>query len=142
MRLTVQTDYALRVLMYAGAAAPRLVTIDEVAAAYAISRNHLMKVVNRLAQGGYVKSVRGRAGGFTLGRHPQKIKLSDVVRYMEDDFALVECGGDANRCRITKVCRLKGALGQAMGAFFTALDSYTLESILLDPDHVKVLRAG
>lgn len=75
MRLTTFTDYTLRVLMYAGSAGDRLITIEETSSVYGISRAHLMKVVNILTKLGYLKGVRGRSGGFTLAKRPEKIKL-------------------------------------------------------------------
>src|SRR3546814_2980094 len=90
MRLTTLSDYALRVLMYAAIADDRLITIEETAKTYNISRAHLMKVVNILTRTGYIKGVRGRSGGFTLAKRPEDINLGDVVRATEPDFSLVE----------------------------------------------------
>src|SRR5689334_14951689 len=85
-RLTTFSDYALRVLMYAAVAGDRLITIEETAKTYNISRAHLMKVVNILTRTGYLKGVRGRAGGFTLAKSPEAINLGTVVRATEPDF--------------------------------------------------------
>src|SRR5690606_8391023 len=90
MRLTTFSDYALRVLMYAATAQDRLITVEETANAYGISRAHLRKVVNILTRRGFVRGVRGRSGGFTLARRPEDINLGAVVRATEPDFALVE----------------------------------------------------
>jgi Rrf2 family nitric oxide-sensitive transcriptional repressor len=130
MRLTTFSDYALRVLMYA-AAEDRLITIEETAKAYNISRAHLMKVVNILTQTGYIKSVRGRSGGFTLANPPEQINLGAVMRATEPDFALVECFAAGNRCIITKRCRLPNVLNEALNAFISTLDRYTLADLAL-----------
>lgn len=134
MRLTNFTDYALRVLMYAAAHGDRLITIEETAEAYRISRAHLMKIVNLLTQSGYLRAVRGHSGGLALARRPSKIRVGDVMRLTEPDFALVECFTSENRCRITSDCRLRGALQEAMGAFWKTLDRYTLADLLLAPE--------
>lgn len=134
MRLTNFTDYALRVLMYAAAHGDRLITIEETADAYGISRAHLMKIVNLLTRSGYLRAVRGHSGGLALARQPSKIRLSEVMRATEPDFALVECFTCENRCRITLHCRLRGALQEAMGAFWKTLDRYTLADLLLAPE--------
>lgn len=131
MRLTTFSDYALRVLMYAAAAGDRLITIEETAKTYNISRGHLMKVVNILTRTGYLKGVRGRSGGFTLGEPPAAINLGAVVRATEPDFALVECFATGNQCIITKRCQLPGVLNEALNAFVHTLDRYTLADILL-----------
>lgn len=134
MRLTTFTDYALRVLIYAGAAGGRLATVEETARAYAISRTHLMKVVNILTRVGYLKGVRGRSGGFSLARRPEEINLGAVVRATEPDFALAECFTAGNRCTIAACCRLPGVLNEALTAFVATLDRYTLADVMLTPD--------
>lgn len=133
MRLTNFSDYALRVLMYAAARDDRLITIDETAKVYGISRAHLMKVVNQLTRAGFLKAVRGRSGGLSLARRPDKIRLGHVLRATEPDFALVECFASDNQCVITPRCRLRGALKEALGAFLVALDRYTLADLVLNP---------
>jgi Rrf2 family nitric oxide-sensitive transcriptional repressor len=132
MRLTTFSDYALRVLMYAGTAGDRLITIEETANAYGISRAHLMKVVNTLTKAGYLKGVRGRSGGFALARRPERINLGAVVRETEPDFALVECFASGNRCVITGSCRLPNVLNEALNAFVATLDRYTLADLMLE----------
>lgn len=133
MRLTTFSDYALRVLMYAGAARERLITIEETAKVYNISRAHLMKVVNILTRTGFLKGVRGRSGGFTLARPPEEINLGEVVRATEPDFALVECFATGNQCVISGGCRLPKVLNEALAAFVSTLDGYTLADVLLNP---------
>jgi Rrf2 family transcriptional regulator, nitric oxide-sensitive transcriptional repressor len=134
MRLTNFSDYALRLLMFAASQGDRLVTIEQTAELYGISRAHLMKVANQLTRSGFLKAVRGRSGGLALGKPPQKIRLSDVLRATEPDFALVECfGADDSRCLITPRCRLRGALKNALSAFMRELDCYTLADLVLRP---------
>jgi Rrf2 family nitric oxide-sensitive transcriptional repressor len=134
MRLTNFSDYALRILMYAAVAQDgRLITIEETAEAYGISRAHLMKVANQLTREGYLKAVRGRSGGLTLAKRPERIRLSDVLRATEPDFALVECMTADNRCLISPRCRLRGVLNEALGAFLETLDGYTLADLILSP---------
>jgi Rrf2 family nitric oxide-sensitive transcriptional repressor len=131
MRLTTFSDYSLRVLIYLGTAHDRLATIDQIADAYGVSRNHLMKVVHHLAQHGFIETVRGKHGGMRLARAPAAIRVGDVLRTTEDGFALVECLTDGEmNCRITRACRLKGALAQALDAFLETLDRYTLADLL------------
>lgn len=133
MRMTSFSDYALRVLMYAAAKDERLITIDETAKVYGISRAHLMKVVNQLTRSGFLKAVRGRSGGVALAKRPHKIRLGDVVRATEPDFALMECFGTDNHCVITPRCRLRKALKEALEAFAATLDRYTLADLVLSP---------
>lgn len=140
MRLTQFTDYALRLLIYATTHRDRLITIEETAAVYDISRNHLMKVANHLAREGYVRSVRGRAGGLTLATPPETINLGQLIRSTEPDFAMVECFGEADQCRITPSCRLKGILGRALAAFLAEMDRHTLADLVLTPEQFGIER--
>jgi Rrf2 family nitric oxide-sensitive transcriptional repressor len=97
MRLTTLSDYALRVLMYAAVSGDKLLTIEETARTYQISRAHLMKVVNILVRKGFLRGVRGRSGGFMLAKAPNAIVVGDVIRATEPDFALVECFATGNQ---------------------------------------------
>jgi Rrf2 family nitric oxide-sensitive transcriptional repressor len=133
MRLTNFSDYALRLLMYAAAREGELVTIEETATRYGISRTHLMKVANLLTRAGYLTAVRGRSGGLRLGMPQEAIRLGDVVRATEPDFDLVECFAAVGGCRITPTCRLRGVLGEALFAFVSVLDGYTLADLALRP---------
>ncbi|MAM93466.1 Rrf2 family transcriptional regulator [Parvibaculum sp.] len=137
MRLTTLSDYALRVLMYAAAENERLVTIDETAKVYDISKAHLMKVVNILTKAGYLKSVRGRFGGFMLAMSPEEINLGAVVRTTEPDFALVECFATGNQCVLTRKCELASVLNEALVSFVTTLDRYTLADIILQKKNFR-----
>ena len=134
MRLTMYTDYSLRLLMYLALKPGSLATIQEVAESYGISRNHLMKVAHELGRAGFVETVRGRGGGLRLKRGADRIVVGEVVRATEDDFRLVECFDPArNSCRITGPCRLRGVLREALEAYLAVLDRFTLAD-LAEPD--------
>jgi len=133
MRLTHFSDYALRLMMYAAVRKDKLVTIEETAELYDLSRAHLMKVANQLTRAGFLKATRGRNGGLSLAKKPDKIRLGEVVRSTEPDFALVECFGSGNQCLITPRCRLRGVLQEATAAFMRTLDRYTLADLMLAP---------
>lgn len=141
MRLTVQSDYSLRVLMYLAADPERRATIPEIARAYAISVNHLMKVVHGLAQSGFVETVRGRGGGLKLARPASAISVGEVLRVVEEDFALVECLGSRNACRITGVCRLKRVLLEALQAYMGVLDQWTVADLVARPKPLREILA-
>ncbi|WP_137934461.1 RrF2 family transcriptional regulator [Mesorhizobium comanense] len=134
MRLTNFSDYALRMLMYAASAGDRLITIEETARAFKVSKTHLNKVANTLTRGGYLKAIRGRSGGLVLGLQPEMIRIGDVVRLTEPDFALVECFASGNQCVLTRCCKLSGMFGEAMASFQSTLDRYTLADVTLKPE--------
>ena len=134
MHLTVFSDYTLRVLMYLALDRTRLATIPQIAAAYGISENHLMKVVHQLARAGVVESVRGKGGGIRLALAPEEIRLGEVIRGSEGDAPIVVClSGDAHACRITSSCRLKGILVDAFDTLYAALDEHTLADLVEKP---------
>ena len=130
MRLTLWTDYALRTLIFVGAKRGGLSTITEIAASFDISKAHLMKVVNRLGQQGYLDTVRGKGGGIRLARSPAEIRVGAIVRETEEDLAVIGCLAETGFCRIERCCVLRRALGEATLAFLRTLDGYTLADLL------------
>ncbi len=131
MQLSLFTDYSLRVLIFLGAHPDRLCTISETAAAYRISANHLMKVVNRLSSAGYIETVRGKGGGMRLSRAPKMINIGDVVRHMEDNFHIVECfNAKKQDCPLLPACTLRSVLADAHRNFMATLDRHTLQDVL------------
>ncbi|GAB4177509.1 MAG: nitric oxide-sensing transcriptional repressor NsrR [Wenzhouxiangellaceae bacterium] len=140
MRLTQYTDFAIRVLIHLGVHPDRRCTIQEIADSYQISRNHLMKVVQQLAQAGFVDSARGAHGGLMLGRPPAQINLGEVIESMEPDFGLVECFRENNQCVITPACRLPRMLDRARRAFLSVLHEYTLADLVGPGDAEALLR--
>lgn len=130
MRLTDYTDYTLRVLMFCATHPERSVTIAELAQGYAISKNHLMKIVNDLARQGLLQTTRGRGGGLRLLKPASEIRIGDVVRQSETDFRLVECfDTDHNTCTLTGYCMLKQVIKKAEQSFLAELDRVTLAEI-------------
>lgn len=130
MKLTAFTDYSLRVLMFLAAEPDRRATIAEICAAFDVKANHLTKVVHHLARKGWVATVRGKGGGLTLAGAPEAIRLGDVVREAEGEDLPAECfSARGSHCAIAGQCRLKGVLAQAVDAFYTVLDGYTLADI-------------
>ncbi|MEQ9021829.1 MAG: Rrf2 family transcriptional regulator [Pseudomonadales bacterium] len=130
MHITRYTDYSLRVLMYVALCSGRKVNIQEIAEHYAISKNHLMKVVQSLNVQGYLETTRGKNGGIRLKRSAEEINLGELIRETENDLALVECLGQSNRCVIAPVCQLKNVFSQAMESFFQVLHQYSLADLL------------
>jgi Rrf2 family nitric oxide-sensitive transcriptional repressor len=130
VRLTLYADYSLRVLLYLASHPTRVVSTAEVSTAYAISKHHLVRVVQGLGRHGFVEVRAGRTGGVVLARSPAEISVGEVVRRMEPDFHVVECfNSQNNSCPIAPACGLVGVLHDAMRAFLASLDQYTLEDI-------------
>jgi Rrf2 family nitric oxide-sensitive transcriptional repressor len=142
MRLTVYTDYALRLLMYLALKEDGLATIAEIAKSYGISRNHLMKVAYELGVAGDIETVRGRNGGLKLSRPVDAIVIGDVVRRTEPDMAFVPCFDPANEsCAVRPSCVLRRALEKAGAAFLEVLDGYTLADLIRPNTRLRELLA-
>jgi Rrf2 family nitric oxide-sensitive transcriptional repressor len=130
MRLTDYTDYTLRVLMFCAMHPERSITIAELADSHAVSKNHLMKIVNDLARQGLLQTTRGRGGGLRLLKPAADIRIGDVVRQSETDFRMVECfDASLNACTLTAHCQLKQVFKKALNSYLTELDKVTLADI-------------
>jgi Rrf2 family transcriptional regulator, nitric oxide-sensitive transcriptional repressor len=129
MRLKNFTDYSLRLLMFLAARPQRRATIAEIANAFDISENHLMKVSHALGKAGVLANVRGKGGGLELAMAPKAINVGRVVRLTEGPPHPAECFDSAGACPIMRVCHLRAVLDDAVQAFYAVLDRYTLEDI-------------
>jgi Rrf2 family nitric oxide-sensitive transcriptional repressor len=141
LKLTTFTDYSLRVLMYVAAAPDGRATIAEVAEAYGISENHLVKVAHFLGAEGLLETTRGRGGGLKLARPASQIRVGHVVKLTENE-AVVECFEDHANCAIARVCRLSGVLAKAMAAFHRVLDETTLEDVVANRNGLHAILHG
>jgi Rrf2 family nitric oxide-sensitive transcriptional repressor len=131
MQLTQYTDFALRTLIALGLNPGEKLTVTQISKAYGISRHHLVKVVARLAELGYISTLRGKGGGMLLAKATTEIRVGEVVRAMESELGVVEClKADGGSCVIAPACRLKSVLRGATQQFLTALDEHTLEDVL------------
>lgn len=134
MRITLHSDYALRVLLYLAAHRDRLVSTLEISKAYGISKHHLVRVVQTLGRGGHVRIVPGRNGGISLAREPAEVNLGTVFRLTEPDMNLVECfDRTRNTCPIAPACHLKSVLHEASNAFVAVFERYTLADVAGGP---------
>jgi Rrf2 family nitric oxide-sensitive transcriptional repressor len=133
MRLTTRTNLAMRTLMYCAVNTGRNIRTSEVAKATNASENHLGQVINMLGQTGFIDTVRGRGGGIRLARGAEDITVGGVFRVFEAGAPFAECFDPKEcSCPLISVCRLKGALGEALMAFYRSLDAITLESLVKD----------
>ena len=138
MQLTRHTDYALRVLIHLAVSPVGRSTVAEIADGYDLSRNHLMKVVHHLGQGGFIETQRGRGGGFALARKPELIMLGQVIRHTEPDMNMADCGS----CALRPACGLSGILKMATTAFLAVLDQHSLADAARDRAGLAALIAA
>jgi len=144
VQLTSYTDYAFRTLIALACVAPEKLTVGEISESYGISLNHLLKVVQRLAELGYVETLRGKSGGVRLLADPKALTLGTIVRGMEPELGLVACLRQGEQpCTIAPVCRLKSILTDATKQFLTTLDQQTLADISVPkPRIARLLELG
>lgn len=130
MRLTRQSNYAIRTLIYCAVNDPDLSRVADIARAHAISELFLFKLIKPLVTNGLLKTVRGRHGGIRLGRPASEITLLDTIRLTEESFTMAECFEEGeSTCPLTGSCDLSAALREALGAFFTVLESHTIADL-------------
>lgn len=140
MRLTQFSNFAIRVLMYAGINGRRPSAVPEMARAFGVSYDHLKKAAAELCRLGYLETIRGRSGGYRLAKQCEEICIGEVIRQTEGDVILVECFDPAtNTCPLITACRLRLALQEALTAFFAVLDRYTLADLIDDPQRLSPL---
>jgi Rrf2 family iron-responsive transcriptional regulator len=129
VRLTRQSNYAVRTLVYCAVNQPGLSRVADIAKAYGISELFLFKLIKPLVENGLLETVRGRHGGVRLGKSADEITLLETIRLTEENFALAECFEEGADCPLVGECDLNGALREALGAFFTVLEGYTIADL-------------
>lgn len=140
MRLTKQTNYAVRILMYCAANSNRLSRIPEIAAAYGLSETFLFKILKPIADNGFVQSVRGRNGGIRLAKPADEISLLDIVRVTEDNFNMADCFDNGiTNCPLIDACALNSAWSEALSAFFNVLEKHTIEDLVKPSANIHML---
>ncbi|MDE1918417.1 Rrf2 family transcriptional regulator [Sphingobium sp. HBC34] len=133
VRLTSFTDFGLRMLMRMAGAPERVFSTAELATEFGLPRNHLAKIIQRLAHAGIVETRRGGGGGAQLARPPQAITLGEIVRQLEVGHPIVECFAEMpGLCSLDGKCRLKFRLRAAELAFLAELDRHVLADIALE----------
>lgn len=125
MHLTQQTDLGLRLLMVLARGDGAPLSLARCAEEQRISYNHLSKVGQALAKGGFIETARGRSGGVRLAKPPEEIGIGEVVRFLEPQMRLADC----ENCQLRPVCALEGLLGDALDAFLERLDQKTLADL-------------
>lgn len=130
MRLTKQTNYAIRMLMYCAANEGELSRVPEIAKAYSVSELFLFKILHPLVEAGLMQTVRGRNGGVKLAKPADQIFVYDVVKVTEENFAMAECfETGAIECPLVNSCGLNATLSRALNAFFDVLKQTSIADL-------------
>lgn len=140
MRLTQQTNYAVRTLMYCAANPGKPSKVPEIAASFGMSETHLFKIMKVLVDADLVTTIRGRNGGIVLSRPAERITVGEVVRAAEESFQLAECFNSGRRdCPLIPSCGFNGLLHEALEAFMMVLDNHTIAELAADQSNIRVL---
>lgn len=139
MRLTHQTNYAIRMMMFCDAN-EGLSKVGEIAKFYDLPEKFLFKILQVLTANNLIETVRGRGGGIRLAQPAKDIRLGNIIRSVEENFALSECfeQGETN-CPLISGCGLSQALSRALKAFFDVLNEYTLADLTNNERNIRVL---
>jgi Rrf2 family protein len=87
MKLSSQEEYGLRCLLrIARQSETGSLTIPEISQAEGISTSYVAKLMRVLRRGGFVKSARGQAGGYTLARPPQEVVVGEAMAFLGGRF--------------------------------------------------------
>ncbi|MCW5590195.1 MAG: Rrf2 family transcriptional regulator [Legionellales bacterium] len=129
MQLNRRTDYALRTLLYlAIVSEERLSTLDEIAAAFHIARDHLIKIVNKLAKLKFITTQRGKGGGIKINLPTLENSIYEIITHFESTLKVIDC--EHPICPIKGICRLNVILDEASSDFSKVLKKYKLKDIL------------
>lgn len=109
------------------------VSLKSVAQKQRISEHYLEQLMGTLRKAGYVKSVRGALGGYSLTKDPADISVGDIIRIMEGPIAPTDCllenqaGGDT--CKRVSICVTRGVWAKVRDSITSVLDSISLADL-------------
>lgn len=134
MQLTRFSDLSLRLLMYLASRdypMDAMVTARAVSTLFNVPYTHMVKVVHRLGQEGWITTTKGEGGGLRLSRSPKSIRIGDVLRCTEPEHALIDCF--TQPCPLRGSCLLKDALDEGYTTFFAKMNEFTLADVSASP---------
>ncbi len=131
MILSMQTDYAIRVLLDIGSNwQGQGVITRTLAERLHVPRVFLTKIVAQLAAYGYLRTQRGKGGGVMLSRNPAQINLLEVIEVFEGRIRSTSCTSSEEFCCLTKGCAIRGLWTGAEDNLRSYLASYTLADLV------------
>lgn len=131
MKITFKGDYALKALLDLSINYGKPQTIEDIAKRQDIPAKFLEQILLSLKKGGFVKSVRGKKGGYLLSRGPKEITLGDALRYVEGPVEPIGCvcKNGAKTCDYSARCALRDVFND-IGKYTAAkVDSTTFADL-------------
>lgn len=130
IRLSKLTDYAFVVLAFLSKKEGQLTTANEIAVATSLPEPTVGKILKQLAKSDFVKSSRGSAGGYVLGKEAKEITVADVIQIMEGPIAIISCVGKKNNiCAYEEKCPTRGKWDKVNLSLQQTLKSFSLEDL-------------
>jgi len=132
MRITYKGDYALKTILdlaihYGDAP----VTIHNLARRADIPLKFLEQILLDLKRGGFVESRRGKIGGYLLAKTPSRIKLGDVIRFIDGPVEPIACVGEEyKRCNDLSSCVFRGIWQQITESTAKIVDNISFEDLV------------
>ena len=137
MKLSKRGEYALRALIDLGIASELgwpMLQISELASKEKLPIKFLEQIFTQLKAAGYVKSRRGKFGGYSLARPTDRIKFGEVIRLIDGPLAPIRCVSQMSyercSCPDEAHCGLRMLMFDVRNAISTILDRYTLADIV------------
>lgn len=133
MKITRETDYALRAVRAIAEMPERVISARDIAQAENIPVNFLFKILKMLAGAGIVKIHRGCGGGYELVKPLEEIYIGDMIELFEDGIHLNLCTQRENACVNQPDCRLHHEFQRVEEILAREFSRYSLAELLAGP---------
>jgi Rrf2 family protein len=139
MRITYKGDYALKTILdlalhYGNSP----VTISDLAERADIPIKFLEQILLDLKRGGFVESRRGKVGGYLLAKHPSKIKVGDIIRFIDGPIEPIACVDKKyHGCNDIYRCIFRNIWEEVAKSTAKVIDNITFEDLAKKLSHLK-----
>ena len=133
MRISQETDYAIRIVLYLSEKeSGHIAGAKTIAAQESVSLRFLLKILRKLIQAGIVQSYRGMNGGYSLAKLPQNINLKEVIEAIDGPICINRCLYDAEYCNkhYASQCKAHKVLASVNRRLAAEFDNISFRSIV------------
>jgi len=131
IKLSTRARYGTRALLdLALHQGEGVVLLKDIARRQEFSLPYLEHLITPLIAAGIIKTTRGARGGVSLLKHPQEIKLSEVIQLLEGSTAPVECVNHPKICPRSDLCVTRDIWGEVKKAVDGVLEITTLQDLV------------
>jgi Rrf2 family protein len=130
--LARSTDYAVRAILFMAQDPDQVTSTAELEAELHLPRPFMRKTLQILQKAGYLDSVKGNKGGFTLTRRPSDIRMFDLMTIFQGDISLGDCLFKKKICSCVKTCPLRQEIKKMEQALLERLKTLTVADLMKD----------